>query len=65
MSYINKFGEGFNKYNHKNKNIVIEKHITQIHDDLADQINNLNIEVEHVYLKPGNDKKNYKKIKLK
>ena len=60
MSYINKFGEGFNKYNHKNKNIVIEKHITQIHDDLADQINNLNIEVEHVYLKHGNVKKNKK-----
>ena len=57
MSYINKFGESFNKYNHKNKNIVFEKYITQIYDDLADQINNLNIEVEHVYLKHDNDKK--------
>ena len=34
MFYTNKFGESINKNNHKDKNIVIEKYITQIYDDL-------------------------------
>ena len=59
MTYINKFRESINKSNHKDKNIVIQKYVTQIYDDLIDQITNLKSEIERICLKHDNEMKIY------